>query len=137
MPNNYSIYESGSGGRYELRNNLPVHTSSLLPEVYIAMFGGNKCAKPWYGNENEQAERRVVSETEAMLLNMVINSHNLAKLEQAMLSDCKKLEKYGEIKCKAIASGNNRISLNVTISGNLYKFIYDKGANELITNKQI
>ena len=138
MPQNYSIYESGSGGRYELRNGLPIYTNGLISEVYIAMFGGNRNGNAWYGNENAEPSRRVISETETMLENMVITSNNLAKLEQAMTEDCKKLEAaYGPISCKAIAEGNNRIKLNVKVGGDMFKFVYDKGTNELITHKEI
>lgn len=137
---NLSIIESGSGGRYSLKNGLPFIQEGLATEIYIALFGGmveeftasqTDKHNGWYGNREGKEQLWVQSETEGILDGMVINTNNIFRLEQAVLSDMKKLSRFGEAKAAVRATGKDKVSINVEIQSTVYSYEWNETIKEI------
>ena len=145
------IYESGSGGDLNLKNDDLETVSGLTNQVYLALFGGNieentsddledlDERNDWWGNYLLNEELQFNSSFERTLTTVTINSGGISKLVNAAKKDLKYLEDYADITVEGSIVGLNKFQLQVSLqepnqSSTKIKFIWDgtKGTIETI-----
>jgi len=145
------IYESGSGGDLNLKNDDLETVSGLTNQVYLALFGGNieestsddledlDERNDWWGNYLLNEELQFNSSFERTLTTVTLNSGGISKLVNAAKKDLKYLEDYADITVEGSITGLNKFQLQVNLqepdqSSTKIKFIWDgtKGTIETI-----
>lgn len=145
------IYESGSGGDLNLKNDDLETVSGLTNQVYLALFGGNieentsddledlDERNDWWGNYLLNEELQFNSSFERTLTTVTLNSGGISKLINAAKKDLKYLEAYADITVEGSIIGLNKFKLQVNLqepdqSSTKIKFIWDgtKGTIETI-----
>ena len=143
------IYESGSGGEFNLVNDDLETINGLTNQVYLALFGGNVEQSTsddlnnldqrfdWWGNGFLENENQFNSTFEKILSEVALNSSGLSKLKSAAKEDLKYLEDYADITINASITGLNRLELLINLDepGNIstkIKFVWEGTKNELI-----
>ena len=145
-----TIFENGSGGDLNLKNEDIETISGLTNQVYIAFFGGNieqntsddlaelEQRKDWWGNFLLKKENQFNSNFERTLKTIPLNSSGLIKIENAAKEDLKFLQEFGDIQINSEITGVNKMALFVNIiepnnQSTKLKFIWDGTKQELIT----
>ena len=145
------IYESGSGGDFNLKNDDLETISGLTNQVYLALFGGNieensitsdelddlDFRGDWFGNEYLQEEFQFNSLFERTLTQVALNSQGISTLEDAASQDLEFLTEYAEINIEGSIPEINKFQLVVQLIepndiSTKIKFIWDATKNELI-----
>lgn len=147
------IFESGSGGEFQLLGNDIATTSALYNQVYLALFGGNVLESTrvsyapgeqrgdWWGNTlllPENPESQFNSQTERVLQNVVLNSSGRVAVEEAVKADIAYLADLGETQVSVIFDEQNRVNITVRINEPTEKkpqefnYIWDSAKGELI-----
>ena len=95
------IFENGSGGDLNLKNDDIETISGLMNQVYLALFGGNleqntsddlselEERNDWWGNSLLKKENQFNSNFERTLRTIPLNSSGLIKIENAAKEDLK------------------------------------------------
>lgn len=147
--NNYSIFESGSGGQLFVQNNDIQKSGSLGMMVYLKLFGGNIEASTvkenkvgdirldWWGNDSSKNKSTWInSETERTLQGITINSGAIIKISESVIKDLDSLKKYGDITVDVTFPLNHRIQLDIKIvkvdSKEDIRLVWDATVNEVI-----
>lgn len=112
-----SLHDNGSGGELlKTSNDLEV-TSTLFNIVYLALFGGGDTPASWWGNEFITDEnKQVVSITEQVLNNTVLDIRGLGEVESSATQDLVVLKALGvtyEVDVELISA--KRIGITVRI----------------------
>jgi phage gp46-like protein len=143
------IYETGSGGDLNLKNDDLDTISGLTNQVYLAFFGGNKeqstsdelneleQRKDWWGNFLMEPENQFNSELERTLDNVAINTEGISKIENAAKNDLQYLDEYADIEIEAFILSVAKVQIDVSLTepnnnSTKLKFIWDGTKNELI-----
>jgi len=143
------IYESGSGGDLNLKNEDIEKISGLTNQVYLALFGGNieqntsddlaelDERNDWWGNSLLQSEQQFNSFFERALNMIALTSGGISLLENAAKKDLKYLQKYADINIEGSIIGLNKFQLQVNMmepdeNSTKIKFIWDGTKQELI-----
>ena len=144
------IYENGSGGDLNLKNDDIETISGLTNQVYLALFGGNieentsndlvelEQRSDWWANSLLKAENQFNSNFERALRENPLNSGGLIALENAAKEDLKYLKEFGDIEINSEITGINKMVLFVNIiepnnQSTKLKFIWDGTKQEIIT----
>ena len=148
------IYESGSGGDLNLKNEDIETVKGLVTQVYLALFGGNieentsdsledlEQRNDWWGNDLLPVDNQFNSNFERALTSVALNSNGITILENAAKKDLKYLRQYADISISGSVVELNRFQLEVTLQepneqSVKLRFIWDGTRNELIESKII
>lgn len=148
---NNTIFEDGNGGQLVLRNNEIVQTRSLATLAYLLMFGGNVEAETekenapgelkfdWWGNDPAKpSDTWINSRTEKVLRGIEISSSSRFTIEEAVKSDVKSLEQFGEVEVEVSFVSMSRVKIVITISEPSVKndtsltLVWDASRSEII-----
>lgn len=148
-----TIYESGNGGDLALSGNDLLNTSSLFNMPYLAMFGGNvgyptptrrpesEQAFDWWGNSllvPDEKAAQFNSLTEAMLMNVALNSAGRIRLQQTVEKDLEFMSAFAEVTVvvSIVTIDHVRISIKVHEPDNQqaleFIYIWDATKQEVI-----
>ena len=144
-----AIYESGSGGEWNLVSDDLETISGLTNQVYLALFGGNieqstsedldqlDQRADWWGNSLLNIEQQFNSSFERLINEIALTGEGLSKLEDAAKDDLKYLEKYAVINVSASVPSLGRLELVINLQepdniSTRLKFIWDGTKNEVI-----
>lgn len=148
------IYESGSGGDLNLRNNDLETIKGLTNQAYLALFGGNieqstsddldelEFREDWWGNEYLDDEFQFNSSFERSLLNNPLTVNGVSKMVDAANADLEYLREYAEINVFGSILDVNRMLLEIEIiepdglSAKI-KLLWDRTRQEFIEQKII
>ena len=156
MITDISLYESGSGGEFNLLSNDLETTGALWNNIYLALFGGNLRPEnqsqefnpdeinfSYWQNEtfySQEPEKQLTSLTESLLNKTVINSKGLNDLEEAVGIDLQYLQALGELDISVSQDGIDRIRIDIFIQESetqtelALKFIWDNTLKEVIVD---
>jgi hypothetical protein len=151
---NKSIYESGNGGLYNIKNNDIQTSGGLGVIVYLKLFGGNVDASTvrnneagqiyfdWWGNNSQNnSDTWINSETERALRGCDTSFQSLNKIINAIKKDLKPLQEYGDIEVDVTYPEVNRVKIDIEIvqksSTVEVSLVWDSTKNEVITNNTI
>ncbi len=143
------IFENGSGGDFNLKNEDIETISGLTNQVYLAFFGGNEEQNTsddldeleqrhdWWGNFLLQKENQFNSDFERALKTIPLNSSGLIKIENAAKEDLKFLQEFADIEISSEITGINKMALFVNIiepdqQSTKLKFVWDGTRQEVI-----
>ena len=148
---NNTIFEDGNGGQLVLRNNEIVQTRSLATLAYLLMFGGNVAAETekenapgelkfdWWGNDpTKPSDTWINSRTEKVLSGIELSSSSRFTIEEAVKSDVKSLEQFGEVEVNVSFISMSRVKIVITISEPSVKndtsltLVWDASRSEII-----
>lgn len=152
------LFESGSGGDFEIINNDLALSETIFQSIYISLFGGNIEAST-LGNEISGQERydywgnsllfkndtnkQFNSETERILDNVVLNSSGRLQIKQAVENDLVYLKQIAvySVDIFILSKNSLKISIKLTSLANQatteLAFIFDNAKNEIITERTI
>lgn len=148
------VFESGSGGEWNLKANDVEYISGLTNQVYLALFGGNieqntdegladvEQRHDYWANAFILDEHQYNSTFERTIMNVALNSAGVSKLENAASEDLKYLEAYADIAISGAVTGLGKFELTVQLDepsgiSTKLKFIWDATKNELIEQRTI
>lgn len=153
--NDITLYESGSGGEFNLLTNDLEVTSALWNNIYLALFGGNVDSthedaeidansadlEYWQNSTffTETPEKKLNSLTEITLTKTTLDSKGLNALEEVVKTDLDYLSDLGELTIEVSQDGVDRIIIDILIQESetqtdlALKFIWDATLNEVIT----
>ena len=148
------IYENGSGGDLNLKNEDIEAISGLTNQAYLALFGGNKeqnttenldeleQRKDWWGNFYLKAESQFNSNFQRALRTIALNSGGLIKLEDAAKEDLKYLQEYANVTVTSRIIGVDKYELSVFLEEpenkqSKVKFVWDGQKEEVIIENEI
>ncbi len=144
------IYESGSGGDFELINGDLATVDGWTNQPYLGMFGGNTEANTigeeeegverfdWWGNVFllNEPEAQMNSDVERSLQQFEVSSEGIYELEKLVGSDLEFLNDLGEVSIETEIIDNDRIQIIVKIQESddpgIYKLIWDRTKDTII-----
>lgn len=152
------LFESGSGGDFEIINNDLSLSETIFQSIYISLFGGNietstlgnevagQERYDYWGNSllfSENKNKQFNSETERVLDNIVLNSSGRLQVKQAVENDLIYLKNIAiySVDIFILSRNSLKISISLTSLSNqattLLAFIFDNASNEIITERTI
>lgn len=151
------LFESGSGGQFNIKGNDLETTSGVFQQIYLALFGGNVEASTgqiaegqqsfdWWGNTlllPDQPEAQFNSLTERMLNTTALTSIERVNIESAVNSDLEYLSSLGKITTTVTINDHSRISIFIRIQQpegqqeQRFTFIWDATRVETIETRTI
>lgn len=154
MATDLMIYETGSGGDLNIKNNDIETINGLTNQVYLALFGGNIEQSTsenldqlderldWWGNSLLDEENQFNSEFERKLNEVALTSEGVSILVNAAKKDLKYLENYADIDIFGSITQINRFEITINLTepdeiSTKIKFIWDGTQNELIEERII
>ena len=143
------IFENGSGGDFNLKNEDIETISGLTNQVYLALFAGNieentsddldelEQRNDWWGNFLLVKENQFNSNFERTLRTIALNSSGLIQIENAAKEDLKYLQEFADIEISSEITGINKMTLFVNIiepdqQSTKLRFIWDGTRQEII-----
>ena len=143
------IYENGSGGDLNLKNDDLSTIQGLTNQVYLAFFGGNiegntkessselDQRTDWWANEYLKKEFQFNSNLERALKMIALNGAGLRVVEDAAKEDLKFLEQFAGVEISTEISSKNKLTIFVNIiepgkQSLKIKFVWDGTKQEII-----
>lgn len=143
------IFESGSGGDLNLKNDDLETVSGLTNQVYLALFGGNieqstnenlnllEKRNDWFGNNLLPTEQQFNSIFEKTIREITLTSAGIQILENAAKKDLEYLSEYADIEISGSIVSRDRFELIINLiepddNSTKIKFVWDGTKNELI-----
>lgn len=127
MIKDIKIYESGSGGEFDLLNEDLETIEGLTNQPYLALFGGNieqstsnsilqgELRGDWFGNLLLDDENRFNSSFERALNNTALTSSGIRALKIIAENDLKYLKDYADITVNVYLEDISRVVVEVTM----------------------
>lgn len=143
------IYEYGTGGDMNLKNDDLETVTGLVNQVYIAFFGGNieentsddlalkEQRNDYWGNSYLDVDNQFNSNFERTINQIVINNFGISKLEDAAKKDLAYLNDYADITFDHEIISASRLQFDVILKepsteSAKIRFIWDGVRREII-----
>lgn len=153
-----ALYETGSGGDFEIVNNDLLMGETLYQQIYLALFGGNPQASTkqsylatedrfdYWGNSliwKDVKTKQFNSQTEKTLLTTALNSSGRLTIIQAITQDLEYLKAIIDLNIEVELLTTNKLKITVSFSGKanqqdrVLQLVFDNAKNEVIIEKII
>ncbi|ANO58049.1 hypothetical protein [Shewanella phage SFCi1] len=124
------LFQTLDDGDIDINGGIVQLSDGLETAVYLSMFGGNQADDGlpdnpfgWWGNEDEDVDRRMVSRLQNLLEGLPATSGNLKRLNDAALADLSWLTASGyEVSVSASVPAINRVKMTVSVNGQILEF---------------
>lgn len=143
------IYEFGTGGDINLKNEDVETVQGITNQVYLALFGGNieestslvsesqNEKNDWFGNFYLDTEHQFNSTFERTINKIALTSGGISTLIDAAKTDLKYLQGYADIEISGLIPSLNKFELIVQLTEPNKKstkitFIWDGTRKEII-----
>jgi len=130
------LFQTIEDGEINVTGGIVETSSGLETSAYLSLFGGNEDDnglenndKTWWANLNEnEKDKKFVSETQNLLKSLPATSGNLRRIEDAAKRDLDWMSPAIEV--LATIPQLNRVKLAITIGENQMEFIENWSANK-------